>query len=233
MFSGGASSSYVAWLVSQKQKKEDIILLHTPTGAEDKDADRFREQIAKFIGIEITHFGHELDLWELIEKNHCLPSQFIPFCTTELKIKQSRKFWKSLGEDYIVYFGYSADEWRRVQKQTARFEIEGVKAQYPVFEMQISDTEIKRIITQEWKICLPEPYKHLQHNNCIPCWKGGKGHWRAVARYYPEEYEKACKLEEEIGHTVFKDCTLRELQKQELSKLKFEFETIIPCECAY
>jgi 3'-phosphoadenosine 5'-phosphosulfate sulfotransferase (PAPS reductase)/FAD synthetase len=49
MFSGGAASSVMAKIVADKYPG-DTILLHTPTGAEHEDADRFRAQVANYIG---------------------------------------------------------------------------------------------------------------------------------------------------------------------------------------
>ena len=54
MFSGGAGSSLVAKLVADEFGKENTILLHTPTYAESPDADRFRQQVADYIGLPIT-----------------------------------------------------------------------------------------------------------------------------------------------------------------------------------
>lgn len=239
MFSGGASSSYLAYLVVNEFGKENTILLHTPTYAESPDADRFRKQVADFLGLPITEVAHGKSLWELIEENNCLPSFHIPFCTTELKIKQSRKFWNSLKEqgiDFTVHFGYGAKEWQRVQKQKVRLEAEGVKSRYLIHEKQIPDEFIKNTIKNEWKICLPETYRYLQHNNCIPCFKGGKGHFIQVAKYYPEQFKKAMDLEKKIGHTVFKDCTLEDIwnqvQQQKLQESMFDDDFGIPCMCA-
>lgn len=240
MFSGGASSSYLAYLVVKEYGRENTILLHTPTYAEDPDADRFRKEVAEYLGMEITVEEDGRSLWELIEDNNCLPSYFIPFCTTELKIKQSRKYFKKLTEqgiDFVAHYGYGADEWRRVQKQTVRFEKEGIKSKYLIFERRIKDEEIKRIIQEEWKIQLPITYRHLKHNNCIPCFKGGKGHFKQVAKYYPEQFKRAMALEEKIGHTVFKDCTLQDLwdevqaSKNQLTFLEDEDVWGIPCDC--
>lgn len=238
MFSGGASSSYLAYLVVKEYGKENTILLHTPTYSEDPDSDRFREEVAKFLGLTITVEEDGRDLWQLIEDNNCLPSYFIPFCTTELKIKQSRRYFKRLkdeGIDFVAHFGYGADEWRRVQKQTLRFEVEGIKSQYLIYEKGIDDKEVKRIIKEEWNIELPRAYKYLSHNNCIPCFKGGKGHFRQIAKYYPEEFKRAVEMEKKIGHTVFKDCTLLELQESvNLGKDQYTFLDDmfgIPCMC--
>jgi diphthamide synthase (EF-2-diphthine--ammonia ligase) len=70
LFSGGAASSYAAYLVSQKHKKEDIILLHTPTHSEDKDSDRFRKEVSNYLEIPITEESYGMNIWELIEKKN-------------------------------------------------------------------------------------------------------------------------------------------------------------------
>jgi len=238
LFSGGAASSYVAWLVAQEQNKKDVILLHTPTFSEHKDADRFRCQVARYIGLPITVWGDGRDIWELIDDNKCLPSQFIPFCTRTLKQDMAEEFYKTLDDDYTVYLGYGMDEWRRVQKQTARFEAIGRKSRYPLFERRIPDSEIKRIIQEEWKIELPEPYKYLKHNNCIPCFKAGKKTWQLYWKYYPDLFWKAAQKENELGHTVFKNISLKELADIWQHNKDFDcrqlslFEDDIPCTCA-
>lgn len=177
-------------LVSQEQPKEDIILLHTPTYSEHPDSDRFRKEVSEYIGIPITEQADGRDIWELIDDNNALPSQFIPFCTRILKHEQSEKFYKTLNDDFILYLGYDIDEWRRVQKQTARFEVIGRKSKYPLFEKKIGKEEPKRIIQEEWGIRLPEPYEHLKHNNCIPCFKAGLKEWKLYWQHYPEQFKK-------------------------------------------
>lgn len=236
LFSGGAASSYVAYLVAQEHK--DTILLHTPTFSEHRDADRFRCQVARYIGLPITVWGDGRDIWELIDDNNCLPSQFIPFCTRILKQEAAEEYYKTLNDDYTLYLGYGMNEWRRIQKQTARFEQMGRKAKYPLFEKRISDEEIKRIIQEEWKIKLPEPYKYLKHNNCIPCFKAGTKEWKNYWRYYPEQFRKAVEKEKELGYTVFKGISLEELadiwqhnREYECKQLTL-FEDSIPCTCA-
>lgn len=235
MFSGGAASSYVAWMVSQEQKKEDIILLHTPTGAEDKDADRFRKEVSEYVGIPITEHSKGKDLWQVIEKEGILPSQFIPFCTTQLKIIPSNEFVNGIKEDKIVYLGYGKNEWRRVQKYRARND-EKWTSSFPIYEKQIEDREVKEKIQNCWGVKLPEPYKYLKHNNCIPCFKAGKKEWVKYAKYYPEQFERALQLEKQYGYTIFKDCTLENIKIMASHPVLFdsiqEIDTT-PCECVY
>lgn len=232
LFSGGAASAYVAWLVAQEQKKEDIILLHTPTYSEHPDADRFRKQVSDYIGIPITTAEDGRNIWDLIIQKQCLPSFHIPYCTQVLKQIPRVKYLKTIEKLYTIYIGFGPDEYRRVQKMTARDEW---PMSFPLFEKNISGEEVKRIIRQEWKICLPEPYLYLEHNNCIPCFKGGKAHFFKVWKYYPNEFQKAVEAEIYTGHTVFKDITLPQLALK--WRLRGEQENLFdeetPCLCAF
>lgn len=227
MFSGGASSSYMSFLIARKFPAETI-LLHTPTGAEHHDADRFRAEVAAYIDLPITVASCGMNLWEVIKKNKCLPD-FIPFCTRILKREPREKYLKTIGE-YRCYVGFGPDEQRRVDGARSR----GGKDQYPLFDWKISSDECKRIIRDEWKICLPETYLTLKHNNCLPCFKGGKTHFKAVFQNYPEFFQKAIEAEGFLGHTVFLGEPLKMLAEKWKKEPKQEtlFEVEKPCMCA-
>jgi len=239
LFSGGLSSAYVAYLVLQEQPKQDVILLHTPTYSENHDADTFRHRVARYLGLPITEWGDGRNLWELIEDNNCIPGQFIPFCTKQLKQQMKEQFYKyldSIGEDYIEYVGFGAEEWRRVQKAQARAEKIGRQVNFPIFDRKIPSSEIRRIITEEWRIPLPKAYEDLNHNNCIPCFKAGKDAWRVYWSKYPEQFSKAMEYEEKIGHTVFKDKSLKELAQiweadKQWQSCQLTLKDVIPCDC--
>jgi hypothetical protein len=210
LFSGGAASSCAAFFVT-REHPDDTVLLHTPTYSEDADSDRFRSEVAAFIGLPITEQADGRDVWGLIEQYCALPSYFMPFCTETLKIAQMEKFIKRMDEDYTVYYGYTPDEWRRVQKVSARAEVAGRKVRFPIIERGISGEECQRIIREDWRICLPRAYRCLDHNNCVPCFKGGKRHFYNVWKHYPAEFRRVVQAEEYTGHTVFKDKSLAEL----------------------
>ena len=236
LFSGGLSSAYVAYMVLQKEKKEDVILLHTPTFSENHDADTFRCRVARYLNHPITEWGDGRNLWELIEDNNCIPGQFIPFCTQQLKQKVKEDFYKWLDDDFIEYVGFGMEEWKRVQRATARSEAIGRNIKFPIFEEKIPSSEIKLIITEQWKMKLPKAYEDLNHNNCIPCFKAGKESWRVYWSKYPEQFALAVKYEEQIGHTVFKDKSLTELAEiwrsnKEWDDSQFTLDSIIPCDC--
>lgn len=239
MFSGGAASSAVAKMVAD-QYPNDTILLHTPTGAEHEDADRFREQIAKFIGLPITIEKASKTLWELVETRAHVPNDSIPYCTSELKLIPQDRFLKKLeraGEDFIQYLGYGTNEWGRAQKSYARNLQKNRKVDFPLMKAMLKGEDCKRIIRSEWKICLPQPYAYLSHNNCIPCYKAGKGHWHKVWKYYRARFDRAMLAEEKASNTVFNGVTLRELaeewEKGYEEPSLFGEEEGIPCVCAF
>jgi hypothetical protein len=232
-FSGGAASAVVAKIVIDEQGHDDVILLYCDTKSEHPDADRFRLQVCDYLRHEMTVVSDGRDIWQLIDDEHCLPSHFIPFCTRILKAEPSDKFLKSINEEFIEYLGFTMDEIRRVQRAYARAASEGKHIAFSLLERGISSDECKRIIREEWRICLPEPYKFLKHNNCIPCFKGGKRYWIEVAKHYPEQFEMACKKEEKIGFPVFHDMTLRELKELSVQQMQlFSDADTTPCMCA-
>jgi hypothetical protein len=233
LFSGGANSAYTAWMVNQKHHA-DTILLHTPTYSEHPDADRFRKQFADYLNLPITVQADGRNIWQLINDEHCLPSERIPFCSRILKLEQSQIFYKNMADDFIVYYGYDGTEWRRAQRSSARLEHQGIKSEYPLLMTSITSNAIKDFIRNNLRICLPEPYLYLKHNNCIPCFKGGKQHFYQVWKYYPDYFLKAIKAEHDIGYTVFPDISLTKLAEQWQSQIPLFTgeEDLRPCMCA-
>lgn len=239
LYSGGASSAYMAYLVVQEQKKEEVVLLHTPTFTENHDADTFRCRVARRLGVPITEWGDGRNLDELLEDQKAIPGQFLPFCTVALKQKMKEeyfKYLKSQDQDFIEYVGFGMEEEKRVYNALARARRTGRTIRFPIYEKKIPGCEIKRIIEQEWKIPLPKTYKNgLNHNNCIPCYKAGKASWRIYWEQYPERYWKAAEYEKRYGYTVFKDCSLSELAEQfekdkAWEEMQYHLKDYFPCE---
>lgn len=241
LFSGGAASSYVAYLLTQDKdiEKKDIVFLHTPTLSECEDSEKFRLKVARYLKMPMTVWGRGEDIWDCIDRNGAIPGQFLPFCTNQLKQQMKEEYFKylqSCGEEWIEYVGYGPDEWKRIQKSVARNESKGRTVRFPLADAGISSEECKQIIQEVWKIELPSSYKTLQHNNCIPCFKGGKEYFRVVYLNYPERYQMAVEREEKYGYTVFKDISLRQLadrfqNDKEWDEMQLRLSDFIPCDC--
>jgi len=236
LYSGGANSAYTAWLVNQGHHA-DTILLHTPTYSEHPDADRFRKQFADLLELPITIQADGRNIWQLIEDEHYVPSDRTPFCSRILKAEQSMKYFNSMNEDFIVYLGYDYSEWRRAQKTSARYQHQGIIVDYPLFKAGIGSDQAKTFIRDTLKVCLPQPYLYIDHNNCLPCFRGSKQHFYQVWKYYPEYFEKAEKAEKaecRIGYTVFQGKSLTQLRHEweaQIPMFKDE-DDLRPCMCA-
>lgn len=234
-FSGGAASALVAKMAADEYGRENTVLLFNDTKAEHEDAYRFRKQVSDYIGVQITEVSDGRSLWEIIDYNNALPDYFMPFCTRILKLEPTEKYLKQFKpSEYVLYNGFGPDEWQRVQKSVARTESLGRTVKSLLFEKGINNA--KDIIKNEWRICLPEPYKYLKHNNCIPCFKGGLSHFHKVWKHYPEQFRKAAEKERQVGYTVFKDLSLEEyaeIWKYNDRQMELDFgDDAMPCMCA-
>jgi hypothetical protein len=217
LFSGGCGSAYTAYLAKEKYGKNNITLLHTETKAEDPDTLRFMNAVSCYLDIPLTFYSDGRSLWDLIDEYKAIPNQKLPFCTTQLKQRQTDKYCNKLKKeniDYVLHLGYGIEEQRRVQRSMASNEHKGRKTEFLLFKSLKSNMDIKKIIVNEWKICLPSTYRILKHNNCLPCFKGGKEHFRKIWKYYPEKYKMAEEREIKYHHTVFNNISLRELREQ-------------------
>jgi hypothetical protein len=219
-------------MVSRAEEKSDIILLHNPTLAEHPDADLFRKEVSDYIRVPITDSGCGRGLFQLINEQHCLPSTFIPFCTRIMKHEPMDKFLQKLNDDFILYVGYDIKESHRVNKQLARFESKGYKSRYPLHEKGLTNCDAKEIVSNHC-FTIPSTYNHLNHNNCLPCFKGGLGHFWSVWKFYPDYFQKAVDAEKMTGHTVFKTKSLIDLSIEWESgkRPRTATENGIPCVC--
>ena len=231
-FSGGAASAVAAKIIIEEHGHEDVILLHHDTKAEDPDTYRFIQQVSEYLKHPITEASDGRSLWDLIEK-YGIPSTFLPLCTDLLKQRPGKRYLKTLNDDFTTYNGFGADEWKRVIKATLRAEQEGNKVVSPLYMRNITSQQVRQEILS-WGICLPNAYRYLSHNNCIPCFKAGKAQWHKVWKNYREQFDRAMNIEENSTHYVFKDSSLKELSELwtagDMPDM-FEGEGI-PCMCA-
>ena len=234
-WSGGITSAWCgAWALS-KFPKQDVIFLNHDTKEEDPDTYRFSREVAEFLEHPITECSDGRSVTELCRDQGALANNFMAFCSRELKAKQRDKYFKMLrdsGETEIVnVLGFSAKEQNRVQRTVAIGMIEGFTCRFPVIEEHKTKQEIADVFV-EMGIKPPRMYCWSDHANCVGCFRGGKEYWLAVAEHAPDVFEQRAALEEEFGHTIIKDTTLRELVQVGLKRSVTRRESItISCEC--
>lgn len=114
-YSGGHSSAICAVETVRRYGKENVILLNHNINprSEDEDVQRFKEEVADYLGIDITYAN--MDGWEELDQfDVCMRENAFKYgiqssaiCTQKLKTEPF-KLW--LDENYPVEKGKTSDE---------------------------------------------------------------------------------------------------------------------------
>lgn len=259
MFSGGASSAYVAYQMVQMYGKENSILFFTNTLWEDEDNYRFMEEVADYIGIEITERVDGRTPEEVFYDTKFLGNARLARCSEELKVKQTIIFLEELRDEHnlepILYFGIGPHEKHRAENLREFYEhfpLEPVETRFPMIETFREDIDAKHIIENEWGIKLPRMYElGFAHANCAGrCVRGGFQHYAQLYKVWPDRYKQQEEMEEDFRRHFNKNVsilkkdgkpyTLKEyretMDKEGIEKfLKQPDDTFdtVPCVCTF
>ena len=215
-YSGGHSSALVAIETVRKYGKENVILLnHNISGeVEHKDIKRFKQEVADYLGIEITYAN--MDNWESmtpIEISLKLKGfQFAvgnALCTYNLKTKPFYKYLEEYCQDkenYTILYGFDAEEENRIYRRRNSLRAMGYKTEFPLAEW-----ERTIYATEEIGIDRPITYKVYKHANCVGCLKAGRQHWYVVYCLRRDIFDKAMQAEKQIGYSIIKGIFLEDL----------------------
>jgi 3'-phosphoadenosine 5'-phosphosulfate sulfotransferase (PAPS reductase)/FAD synthetase len=152
MYSGGASSAYVAKWVSDNFGKENTVLLFTDTLWEDEDNIRFMEECAAYIGINITTLRDGRTPEEVFFEEKFLGNARFAKCSEELKVKQTLIFIEELrmkNIEPILYFGIGPHERHRAESLKHHYEhfpLEPVKCEFPMIDSISKEVRAKAVI---------------------------------------------------------------------------------------
>jgi 3'-phosphoadenosine 5'-phosphosulfate sulfotransferase (PAPS reductase)/FAD synthetase len=204
MFSGGASSAYVAKWVVDKYGRDDVILFFTDTQWEDEDNYRFMEEAASYIGVEITRVVDGRTPEDVFFENRFLGNARHAQCSEELKVKQTLLFIEGMrlrGEEPIIYFGIGPNEPHRAESLRFHYThlpLDPVEVRFPMIDSMSTDIKARFIIENEWGIKLPRMY-HLgfHHANCGGrCVRAGMHHFANLYLVWPDRYAEFESMEE-------------------------------------
>jgi hypothetical protein len=260
MFSGGASSSFVAKWVVDKYGKDNCILLFTDTLWEDSDNYRFLEECADYIGIDVTRLVDGRTPEEVFFEQKFLGNARFAKCSEELKVKQTLIYIEQLrleNKEPILYFGIGPHEIHRKDSlihHYAHFPLEPVECRFPMIDSFSAEVKARYIIENEWKIKLPRMYDlGFHHANCKGrCVRGGLHHYANLYLEWPEVYAEQEEMEERFRSTFNLDVSIMKkdgkpytlkyhreniLQKMTIEELK-EYAKVrdvdlIPCFCSF
>lgn len=216
-YSGGHSSALVAIEVVRKFGKENVILLNHDinSNVEEPDIKRFKNEIAAYLGLEITYANHpEWDTKDQFDvcvdaRSFVNPNDRSALCTNRLKTKPFTEFLK---EEFpmcnlVAYYGFDANEGHRISRRESIMIAMGYDTDYPLARWERSILSSKEIGIEP-----PNSYSQFKHANCTGCLKSGKQHWFVVYCNRPDIFEKAKASEEKIGHSIIKGNWMKDLE---------------------
>ena len=208
--SGGESSAVVALEVVKKFGKENVVLINHDIhpSSELADVKRFKNEISKHLGVEITYANHpEWDTKDQFDvcvdaKSFVSPQNRTILCTHRLK---TQPFYDWLKNNYeegdVIYYGFDENEPHRITRRSVILGKDGYQSDYPL-ALWSERTFFK---TSDVGIEPPLQYAQFNHANCIGCLKAGWQHWYVIYCLYPEVWEKAKQTEETIRYSVHRD----------------------------
>jgi hypothetical protein len=235
-FSGGVSSAWCAGWALRTYPRDRVVFLFHDTKEEDPDTYRFIKEMAAVFGHPIMERSDGRSVVEVFDDENAIANNRMAFCSRILKADQRDRYFGELREqgegEIINVLGFSAIEWQRVQRASARAEASGYVARFPMIEEKVS-----KQAAADWCISLgvrpPRMYTWSEHANCVGCVRGGKAYWLAVAKNAPEVFAARSALEDQFGHTILKDTSLRDLLRVGLRRAVKPRESIDigACEC--
>ena len=177
-YSGGHSSALVAVEVCRKYGSDSVILLNHDIAAHIEEADikRFKREVAAYLGLPITYAN--MDGWETLDQfDVCVKAKAFKvgngqeLCTHRIK---TSPFMKYLAENFpekdcIIYYGFDANETKRIQRRSTIMGAQGYRTDYPLAlwnERTVRDTSDIGIVR-------PLGYGTFKHANCKGCLKAG------------------------------------------------------------
>lgn len=131
-------------------------------------------------------------------------------CTLELKKKLRQELEKTTAyEGQIFGFEYCKKEELRAKRFAEQYP--DAKPIFPLIDAKM-DKPSSLFFLEKAGIKRPEMYNLGYHNNnCIGCFKGGKGYWNKIRTDFPIEFQKTLEMERVVGNSCIKDCFLDEL----------------------
>lgn len=204
---GGASSAYVAYQMVQTYGVENSILFFTNTLWEDEDNYRFMDEVAAYIGIEITERIDGRTPEEVFFDTRFLGNSRLARCSEELKVRQTILYLEELRDEEnlepILYFGIGPHESHRADNLREHYEhypVEPVETRFPMIDTFREDVDVKHIIENEWGIKLPRMYElGFSHANCAGrCVRGGFQHYAQLYKVWPDRFKDQERMEEDF-----------------------------------
>lgn len=231
-FSTGESSAMMTIL--GKPSVNDIVLF-CDTEREHEQSYQFLNDFERYEGIKVHRTTYEKKTAEgvtgfdaLLANRTDVPNIMHRECTKVLKVKQARRYLKSIGvTKYESFIGYRADEQSRILDYKERFD--GVTTRFLLNEFGCIKKDVNDFwLNKPYRLNIPPILK-----NCDLCFLKGKNAIIRILSVYPELADKWIK--DEKKHTYIKGISYKQmLDIAKNQKTLFDLDDILPafsCAC--
>ena len=222
-FSGGKDSTVAALEALKAYPKDEILLCYQDTGAEYAGTAEHVEAIAKLLELPLITLRNNEDWYQLTERWGYFATPQVRKCTAYLKRdlfdKWVRENREKIGNEAIIVYGIRGEESQSRSKlpewdlhqttlKNGKFT---AKIWRPILSMRKQEV-FERIRAEG--LPLHYCYDFSTRCNCWMCFFAHPNEVRAYAEVHPEEYEKACLLEDKIKHKWKAGFSINDLMKQ-------------------
>ena len=180
--SGGKDSAALALHLKGKIECEYIFC---DTGRELPEVYTFLGHLETILGpiARINDRGRDFD-WHLEHRRYFLPTPFVRWCTTDLKI---RPFDRHIGKDEsTVYIGLRADEDRDGNYGSKK----SITYRYPLREDGVDLAGVRAILSAAG-VPLPDFYRWRSTGGCWCCPFQRKSDWAGLKMFHPDLFQRA------------------------------------------
>ncbi len=185
--SGGKDSTAMA-LELQRREPRDYTYLITPTDNEPPEAKAHWAKLACILGKHLTMVS-EHTLVQLIEKQNCLPSNVMRWCTRMLKIEPCLRWIRRQSEPVTLYVGLRADEEERPGLYASDVITDFPMRRWGWSIDDVLDCLYRYEVTVPWRM------------DCVWCFGQRLSQWRRTWQTHPELWAEGERYEALTGHT--------------------------------
>lgn len=222
-FSGGKDSTVAILKVLERYPKEEVILCYQDTGADFLETIPHVKKVARLFELPLVILRRHEDFWDLAERFNHFPTPQMRNCTLYLKVRELNRWIRanraSLEKEVIVVSGIRGEE------STYRSKL----PEWGIHETTLKDGSF---IAKTWRPCLDlkekevydiiraeglplHPCYDFSHRcNCWCCIFQPNHMVREYAGMHPDLYEKACLVEDKIGHKWKNDLSINQLMSE-------------------
>lgn len=194
-YGGGRQTVALCRLIEQGIIPRPDRIVIADTGRENSSTWDYLEEVTRpllaTIGMQVEVAPRSLatvDLYShqgtLLLPVHTATGKFSAWCSGEWKASVVRRYLRGQGvEEHVSLIGFALDEKKRIKSTEGK--------EFPLVDLMLTKADCIKIILDAG-LPLPPP------SSCWMCPNKANEEWRYEREHYPEDFEAACVLDEEI-----------------------------------